>query len=109
LNALEYGGDCIRATAAQASGLSQQELDIRRHQMLHTFGNLTLLTQRLNSEISNGPFSKKRLKIAEQSSLRLNTYFRKLKDIDSRDEDRIIARGAELFNTALIIWPRPNM
>ena len=79
----------------------------RRARLIHTLGNLTLLTQPLNSAISNGPFSKKRPEIAMQSKLRLNAYFQRFGDGDAWTEDNILQRGSELFDVARSIWPRP--
>ena len=90
-----------------------------RSVLLHTFGNLTLLTQKLNSEVSNGDYGTKREKIAEQSSLRLNSYFQ-IKSSESNkivgsgdsnsdewNEKDIIERGKNLFKIAKTIWPHP--
>lgn len=46
-----------------------------RSKLLHTFGNLTLLTQALNSSVSKSSFQKRRGPILEQSALALNRYF----------------------------------
>lgn len=77
----------------------------QRDQIIHTFGNLTLLTQPLNSSVSNGPFAQKRPSIAKQSRLRMNTYFQ---DQDVWDEDAIRERGGRLFDVAKQVWPGPN-
>ncbi len=77
----------------------------RRDRMLHTFGNLTLLTQALNSTVSNGPYEAKRAAIAEQSALRLNTYFQKR---PTWAEAEIEERGRTLFEVAQRVWPRPE-
>jgi hypothetical protein len=79
----------------------------RKHRFIHSFGNLTLLTQPLNSSISNGPFSKKRGEIAKQSRLRLNVYFQQFTDQDDWNEVTIKKRGEELFEVARIVWPYP--
>lgn len=84
------------------------ERDSRRADALHTFGNLTLLTQPLNSSVGNGSFAKKRPAIALQSRLRLNAYFQNLADTDTWDEEDITARGKALFQTALEVWPGPD-
>jgi len=47
-----------------------------RNLLLHTLGNLTLLTQPMNSSVSCGPFKEKRPEIT-QSLLTLNAYFEK--------------------------------
>ena len=40
--------------------------------MLHTLGNLKLLTEKLNTSVSNGPWDNKLVAIAQHSVLRLN-------------------------------------
>ena len=70
---------------------------------MHSLGNLTLLTQELNSSVSNGPFAAKRREIAKQSVLRLNTYFQ---DATTWDEVEIAKRGETLLEYAMRIWPR---
>ena len=77
----------------------------RRDRLIHTFGNLTLLTQALNSAVSNGPYTGKRPEITKQSALQLNAY---LQDHYVWHEDKILERGTALFERALEIWPRPN-
>ena len=79
-----------------------------RLNVLHSLGNLTLLTQPLNSEVSNGPFSLKRSDIAGQSLLILNSYFQGFKDEDQWDEDIIIQRGKKLAEKALKFWEYPK-
>lgn len=76
----------------------------RRHKLVQTFGNLTLLVQPLNSAVSNGPYESKRVGIRENSVLRLNKYF---DNIDRWDEEAIILRGQSLFEFAKQIWPHP--
>src|SRR3546814_20624914 len=46
-----------------------------RRRLLHSIGNLTLVTPGYNSTLSNRAFSEKRPEIAATSSLMLNTYF----------------------------------
>ena len=76
----------------------------RRERLLHSLGNLTLLTQALNSSVSNGPYDEKRPEIASQSTLRLNTYFQ---EALTWDEDVIQSRGRLLLEQAKKIWPHP--
>jgi len=76
----------------------------RRNRMLHTFGNLTLLTRELNSAVSNGPYDNKRVEIVDQSLIRLNLWFR---EIQTWDEEAIEQRGATLFELAKEVWPHP--
>ena len=77
----------------------------RRSELIHTMGNLTLLTNPLNSSVSNGPMDKKRTAILENSALALNRYFYHVADWD---EVAIINRGKKLFEIALKVWPHPK-
>jgi len=78
-----------------------------RVRSLHSIGNLTLLTQPLNSEVSNGPFNKKRSEITK-SLLVLNSYFQKYKDEDKWDERDINRRGRFLSKSATNLWKYPK-
>jgi len=75
-----------------------------RDRLIHTFGNLTLLTKKLNPSVSNGPWPKKREQITKHSILRLNNA---LFDHDEWDERLIRKRGETLFKLFRDIWPRP--
>ncbi len=70
----------------------------------HRLGNLTLLTQPLNSSVSNGPYYAKRQEIASQSLLALNSYFQHQ---DTWDEVAILRRGEVLAELAVRVWPGP--
>lgn len=77
-----------------------------RERILHTVGNLTLLTSELNSSVSNGPFPSKVAKIVADSDLRLNAWLRS--DAPANwSELSITARGETLFESAIEIWARP--
>jgi uncharacterized protein with ParB-like and HNH nuclease domain len=76
-----------------------------RDALLHTIGNLTLLTDSLNPDVSNSGWSKKRPKILKYSLLALNHYFA---DMAEWDEQAIRDRSNSLFEAALKIWPRPT-
>ncbi|MBW4437899.1 MAG: HNH endonuclease family protein [Pleurocapsa minor GSE-CHR-MK-17-07R] len=82
-------------------------LPLENPALVHTIGNLTLLTSALNSSISNGPFKAKCPEIARQSSLRMNAYFQQMNGKDDWDAADIQARGQQLYEIALLIWPRP--
>lgn len=70
-----------------------------------TLGNLTLLTQSLNSSVSNGPYSVKMPAVRSHSSLALN---RDLYGIDRWDEEAITDRATSLFELARRIWTEPK-
>lgn len=78
----------------------------RRDCLLHTVGNLTLLTGKLNSAISNSPWEDKHPEITTHSLLRLN------KDLGTYpvwDESWIRIRGEKLFETAKPVWPHGGL
>lgn len=86
------------------SSLSQEEAERRRERALHTIGNLTLLTARLNPSISNEAWENKRKSILDHSRLALNRQFQ---EQGVWNEDEIARRGTSLFQLALEVWPHP--
>jgi hypothetical protein len=74
-----------------------------RESAIHVVGNLTLLTEKLNPSISNGPWDKKRPAILEHSALNLN---RKL--AYEWNEEAIESRSETLFKVARQVWPYPG-
>jgi len=77
----------------------------RRNRLLHTYGNLTLLSQRLNSKLGNAGYNERRAEIRKQTEMRLNLYF---DDVLEWDETAILKRGEHLFEIARQVWPRPE-
>jgi uncharacterized protein with ParB-like and HNH nuclease domain len=77
----------------------------KRDRAKHTFGNLTLLTQPLNSSVSNSAFEIKKPEIVRNSALALNRYFH---EPESWDETNITGRGEALFALAFGRWPYPH-
>lgn len=80
----------------------------RRARLIHSIGNLTLVTPGFNTSLSNGPFKDKRPALARESALALNSYFQDLKDDDCWDETKIVNRAEFLWRYALTAWPRPQ-
>lgn len=76
----------------------------QRDHIVNTLGNLTLLTQKLNSSVSNGPYKVKMPAIRAHSSLALN---RDLNEWNHWDDDTIFKRGEMLFDIAKKIWLSP--
>lgn len=105
------------ATEATYQASDMDDLQrIARDLTIHEFGNLTLLTQPLNSSVSNGPFldresesrqsvDGKRTKLG-QSALLINTYFNQ-SGLDKWEEAAIAARAKALFGAAVLVWARP--
>jgi hypothetical protein len=92
-------------------GIGPDEFDLEllqkeasRDNKIHTIGNLTLLTQHLNTSVSNGPFSVKLPAVKAQSALVLN---RELHGFDRWDEETMTLRAASLFKIAVSLWPAP--
>lgn len=80
-----------------------------RDGIIHTLGNLTLLTGRLNSKVSNGPWlgaGGKRAKLEEHDVLLLNRELLKNSG-DLWNDEGIRARTMELVATIIQIWPVP--
>jgi hypothetical protein len=83
---------------------SAATLQRSREHALQTFGNLTILTQPLNSSVSNSAWDKKRPAIMNASLLPIN---QQLNTADTWDENAISKRGDDLLKRALTLWPRP--
>jgi len=75
-----------------------------RYEALHTLGNLTLLTQSLNSSVSNSSWTVKKDAMLDSSLLPIT---QRLRHYEKWDEETIELRGKELFQEALKIWPGP--
>lgn len=77
---------------------------VRRERLIHTIGNLTLTTDRLNIALGNGMFEDKRAKL-DASLLALNKWFTGRGDWN---DSAIEERSAELAERAMAIWPHPS-
>ncbi|MBB3873288.1 DUF262 domain-containing protein [Brevundimonas mediterranea] len=77
---------------------------LERDQAVNKLGNLTLLTQSLNSTVSNGPFALKMPAVRAHASLALN---RELHSYDHWDETSILHRGEAMFEIAKQVWRGP--
>ena len=73
-----------------------------RNRALQRIGNLTLVTQPLNSAMQNGPFAGKKVAL-KNSLLLINRYF---DTVDAWDEGQIERRSKALFQVAKQLWPR---
>ena len=85
--------------------LEAQEKSSTRNELIHTLGNLTLITDALNPSLSNSGWAVKRPELIKFSKLNLNRYFH---DIENWGEEAIKNRGDELFQKAIKIWPYPS-
>ena len=75
-----------------------------RNNAVKEIGNLTLVTQRLNTRLSNGPWKEKRGELQKHSTLFLNkTLLENPPEV--WDEDSIRERSAKLTEEIIKIWP----
>lgn len=72
-----------------------------RNKILHTIGNLTILTSSLNPSVRNSSFDVKKSALANHSTVLLNTYFQSKSDWA---EDEIVNRSKFLYEHAKTIW-----
>lgn len=90
--------------------LQAGEDEARRNQMVQTLGNLTLLTSRLNTGMSNYPWvgeNSKREALREHSLLRLTDDVLEAAG-DDWDVEKIEQRTVELTEQIIRIWPVPE-
>ena len=73
-----------------------------RNQLIHTLGNLTLLSSGLNISSGNKGFVEKKAKFNEHTGLFLNKWFTKKSKWTETD---IRERGEHLASLAIHIWP----
>jgi hypothetical protein len=91
--------------ASAEEGEGAEKAAAKREVMIHTIGNLTLLTQSLNSGISNSPWDDKRKAIEKYGVLRLSAP---LKAAEKWDEASITVRSEELADVVCRVWGRPK-
>lgn len=78
-----------------------------RDRIIHSMGNLTLVTKKLNPALSNSGWVKKREGLDDHSTLFLNKDLLKNAS-DDWDESQIAKRAQRLANAAIRIWPGPD-
>ena len=77
-------------------------LYLGREAAIHTIGNLTIVTDSLNSALKNHPFERKKSELFAHSNLTLNRH---ISQYDNWDEEVIRKRGEHLAALACEIWP----
>lgn len=88
-------------------GQTTETPETARDRLIHTIGNLTLVTGPLNAALSNNPWPEKRAEIEEYSNLPINRDLVKGAG-DVWDEQTIIDRGQRLAEIAIRVWPGPD-
>ncbi|GAA3294919.1 DUF262 domain-containing protein [Arthrobacter citreus] len=79
-----------------------------RQARVHRLGNLTLLTNSLNSKISNGPWPVKRAALLQHNTITLTGRVVGKTEHHDWDEELIDDRTAELIDAVLDVWPVPE-
>lgn len=79
------------------------ETERRRREMVNRLGNLTILTQKLNSSISHAAWDRKRTSLKNHTVLLMNTY---LAEQEYWNEELVESRTAHLAQLICTIWPR---
>ena len=87
----------------------EQDARQRRNTLAHTIGNLTLITGRLNSTVSNAPWEEKRRTLGEHSILLMNRIL--LADYGDApwNEENVVARSKKMAMLVANVWPGPNV
>ena len=85
-------------------GLDEDAATYQRSTLIHSIGNLTLATQKLNSSMSNAPWKSKRDELQEHSVLLLNN---EMLSKPSWDEKTIRCRSRRMAELVSERWPGP--
>ena len=88
--------------------LDEQQARQERNRLLHTIGNLTLVTGRLNSAVSNAPWERKRETLNEHSVLYLNRSLLSESVGIAWDEQMILDRSKRMAELVCKVWPGPD-
>lgn len=79
-----------------------------RQARVHRLGNLTLLTNSLNSKVSNGPWPTKRSGLQDHNTITLTGRVIKRTESEPWAEALIDERTTELIDRLLQVWPVPE-
>lgn len=90
-------------------GADPEAAAVARDRIVHTIGNLTLVNDKLNPKLSNGPWADKIQALKAHSTLFLNKELVDRYGALSFSEATIAERGAELAARAVRLWPRLNL
>ena len=79
-----------------------------RSEHVHRLGNLTLLTQGLNSKLSNGPWSEKRKALLAYNTIKLTGRLLEQAENLEWNESLIDERTQDMIDALLAVWPVPE-
>ena len=86
-------------------GVDEDAAVYQRNTLIHTIGNLTLVTQKLNSSLSNSHWEHKRNGLQEHSVLLLNN---ELMSESNWIEETIQSRSRRMAALVCEVWPGPE-
>ena len=90
---------------AEATAEEVEAAETRRESRVHMLGNLTLVTQALNSALTDAAWPEKRVELAKWGQLLVN---QRLCAHEVWNEEAIDTRGAELASYIVTTWPGPD-
>lgn len=88
--------------------IDKDEARQERNRLVHTIGNLTLVTARLNPALSNAPWEEKQGTLDEHSVLLLNRQLLAEYRSGAWTEETIVARSRKMAKLVAKIWPGPD-
>ena len=95
----------LAADGAPLEGEALEQATVERAARMNRLGNLTIVTQPLNSALSHSPWEAKRLELNKHGVLLLNA---RLTDRQTWDEQAVDDRGEWLAARLAEIWPGPD-
>ena len=97
-----------RANWPLSDEVEEPEATNNRNRLIHTMGNLTLVTRRLNPALSNDAWMEKRKTLAKHTVMRLNHRLLDESQNSKWDEQFIQARSKRMANLVAEVWPGPD-
>ena len=89
-------------------GIDENEAQQSRNELLHTIGNLTLVTGPLNSVASNASWEDKRKTLDDHSILHLNHNLLTQYGSSAWSEQTIMDRSRKMAELVADVWPGPG-
>ncbi len=89
-----------------AADLSEEQ-EHERDRRIQQLGNLTIVTQALNSKVSNGPWAQKRAHFLASDDVLITKEALAIAGDGAWDEQTITARTEQLIDQILVVWGAP--
>jgi hypothetical protein len=95
-------------SSATAAGAVDYGLRAKHQQLVHSIGNLTLVTADFDPSLRDAAFSEKQIGLARERRVKLNAMFDGVGLGSDWGEDQIHRRAAALYDVAKRLWPFPG-